>query len=412
MEIRPILSALMRQRTGPLLVAVQVAISLAILANALFVVQQRIAVAERPSGVADESATGYVFVRPLTKPSHPEALVAQQRNLQAVRSVPGVESAAWTTQMPMSRSGSSGSVRTSLAQVKESAQPSLYFVDENFIPTLGLKLVEGRGLTEADRIEVDEDTTPDEESTPGNVVITEALGRALFPAESQFVGRTFYFGMGTGRPSRIVGVVERLLTVNGQSGVEGEHSVLMPMRISRPFSRFVIRTPAGQLDRALAAAVEALRKASPGPVRTFTRSVAEDRTSRYKNEKALAWMLIAVSVLLLLVTVSGIVGMTSLRVAQRRKQIGVRRALGARWRDILRHFITENLLITTGGIAAGLLLALGLNRMLIAYLGVPRLPLEYLAFGAGALWLLGIAAVYGPAARAASISPAIATRTA
>jgi putative ABC transport system permease protein len=186
----------------------------------------------------------------------------------------------------------------------------------------------------------------------------------------------------------------------------------MPMRISRPFSRFVLRTRPGQLDRVLAAAVETLRKASPRPVRTFTRSVAEDRTSRYKNEKALAWMLIAVSVLLLLVTVSGIVGMTSLRVAQRRKQIGVRRALGARWRDILRHFITENLLITTGGIAAGLLLALGLNRMLIAYLGVPRLPLEYLAFGAGALWLLGIAAVYGPAARAASISPAIATRTA
>jgi putative ABC transport system permease protein len=412
MEIRPILSALLRQRTGPLLVAVQVAISLAILANALFVVQQRIAVAQRPSGVADEFATGYVYARPLAKPSHPEALVAQQRDLQALRAIPGVESVSWTSQMPMSRSGSNGSVRTSLAQIKESAQPSQYFVDENFIPTLGLKLVQGRGITEADRIEVNQDTTSEEDSTPGNVVVTEALGRALYPGETQFVGRTFYFGMGTGRPSRIVGVVERLLTVGGQSGVEGEHSVLMPMRISMPYSRFVIRAQPGQLDRALAAAVETLRKVSPLPVRTFTRSVAEDRTARYKNEKALAWMLIAVSVLLLLVTVSGIVGMTSLRVAQRRKQIGVRRALGARWRDILRHFITENLLITTGGIAAGLLLALGLNRMLIAYLGVPRLPLEYLAFGAGALWLLGIAAVYGPAARAARISPAIATRTA
>ena len=52
MEIRPILSTLLRQRTGPLLVALQVAISLAILANALFVVQQRIAVSQRPSGVA------------------------------------------------------------------------------------------------------------------------------------------------------------------------------------------------------------------------------------------------------------------------------------------------------------------------------------------------------------------------
>ena len=112
------------------------------------------------------------------------------------------------------------------------------------------------------------------------------------------------------------------------------------------------------------------------------------------------------------VTTSGIVGMTMLRVAQRRKQIGVRRALGARWRDILRYFMVENFIITTGGIVAGLLLAVGLNRLLIAYTGMPRLPIEYMAYGAGALWVLGILAVYGPASKAASISPAIATRTA
>jgi putative ABC transport system permease protein len=182
--------------------------------------------------------------------------------------------------------------------------------------------------------------------------------------------------------------------------------------MSQLSTRFAIRAEPGQIDRVLKEAAEALRKTAPVPVRTFTHSMAEDRTSRYKNEKALAWMLIAVSALLLLVTVSGIVGMTMLRVAQRRKQIGVRRALGARWRDILRYFVTENLIITTGGIAAGLLLALGLNRLLIAYLNVPRLPLEYLAAGAGALWMIGVAAVYGPAARAAGISPAIATRTA
>jgi len=104
--------------------------------------------------------------------------------------------------------------------------------------------------------------------------------------------------------------------------------------------------------------------------------------------------------------------MTALRVAQRRKHIGVRRALGARWRDILRYFIVENVIITTGGIVAGLLLTLGLNRLLMAQVDMARLPLEYLAFGAAALWAIGIAAVYGPASKAASISPAIATRTA
>jgi putative ABC transport system permease protein len=410
MEIRPILSAMLKSRTGPLLVAVQVAISLAILANALFIVQQRIAASERPSGVADERNTGYVSVRPLRKLSHPEIIAEQQRQEALLRGIAGVKAVTWASQTPLSRSGSSGSVRAAETQTRESATPAQYFVHPGFISTLGLRLIEGRDFNDADVLEADPEK--DAESIPPGVIVTEPLARALFPNEARFVGRTFYFGTEGKQSTRIIGVVERLQTTSAQAGEAGEHSVLMPLRISLPFSRFAIHAEPGQLDRVLKEGAELLRKTAPVPVRTGARSVPEDRVSRYRNERALAWMLIAVSALLLLVTVSGIVGMTMLRVAQRRKQIGVRRALGARWRDILRYFVTENLIITTAGIAAGLLLALGLNRLLIAYLGMPRLPLEYVAVGAGALWMLGVLAVYGPASRAAGISPAIATRTA
>lgn len=411
MEIRPILSALLRQRTGPLLVAVQVALSLAILANALFVVQQRLETSDRPSGVADERNTGYVFNRPLRKLSHPEILAEQRRQVALVGAIPGVKSVAWTSQMPMSRSGNNGSVRAKPEQVKESATPSQYFVHPGFVDTLGLRIAEGRDFTESDVLEQDPDVDTGDQA-PRGVLITRALGEALWPGETRFVGRTFIMGLGGNRTTQVIGVVDRLQTVAAATGAAGEHSVLLPLRISIGHSRIVVRTEPGQLDRVLAAANDAIRTSAPVPVRTFTRSVHEDRVNRYKNEKALAWMLIAVSLLLLIVTVSGIVGMTSLRVAQRRKQIGVRRALGARWIDILRYFITENLLITTGGIVAGLLLALLLNRLLMANLAMARLPIEYLAGGAAGLWVLGIAAVYGPASRAASTSPAIATRTA
>jgi putative ABC transport system permease protein len=119
-----------------------------------------------------------------------------------------------------------------------------------------------------------------------------------------------------------------------------------------------------------------------------------------------------VSALLLLITASGIVGMASLWVTQRRKQIGVRRALGARRVDILRYFITENILITSVGVTAGVLLALGLNQLLVSKLEMARLPAGYMLAGAAVFWALGIIAVYGPAWRAASISPAMATRSA
>ena len=411
MEIRPILSTLMRSRTGPLLVALQVAISLAILANAIFVVQQRLAASQRPSGVADEANVGYIFLRPLEPRSHSENLVEQERERAAIASVPGVVSVAWTTQMPMSRSGNSSSVRLTRDQEKETTNAAFYYAHPGFVSTMGLKVIEGRDFNDQDVVEVDIKTVKPGDRQPDVAIITKKLAQLLYPDATTFVGREFHFGGPEGKPTRISGVVETLQTPGAGTKL-GEYSVILPLRISYGFSRYVIRAQPGQLDRVLKDAREALRNSAPKPVTTNIRTVSEDRLTRYRNDRALAWMLVSISVLLLLVTVSGIVGITALRVAQRRKQIGVRRALGARWRDILRYFIVENVIITTGGIVAGLLLALGLNRFLLAQADMARLPLEYLAFGAAALWALGICAVYAPASKAASISPAIATRTA
>lgn len=411
MEIRPILSTLLRQRTGPLLVALQVAISLAILANALFIVQQRIATSQRASGLLEEQNVGYVFIRPLQDSSHNAILAQQEREKAALAALPGVVSVSFISQMPMSRSGSTTSVRLNPDQGQESASTGYYVSQPGVVKTLGLKIVEGRDLIEDDIVELDPRTVRPNEGAARTAVITLPLAKTLYPDATSYLGRVFYFGRNP-QPVRVVGVVEALLNTNAQASIDGEYSSIIARRVSTQRAMYVIRAEPGKIDSVLAAARDTLRKLSPSPVQDFIRTVTEDRTERYRNEKALAWMLIAISALLLLVTVSGIVGMTMLRVDQRRKHIGVRRALGARWRDILRYFIVENLLITTGGVAAGLLLAVGLNRVLMSQIGIQRLPLEYLAFGAAALWALGVAAVYGPASRAANISPAIATRTA
>jgi putative ABC transport system permease protein len=156
----------------------------------------------------------------------------------------------------------------------------------------------------------------------------------------------------------------------------------------------------------------ALRKSSATPVILQTFTIEGVRKSRYRADMALSWMLVTISVLLLLITASGIVGMASLWVTQRRKQIGVRRALGARRIDILRYFLTENFMITSAGVVGGMLLGVALNQLLVSKLEMARLPLEYLVAGGVVFWSLGVIAVYGPAWRAASISPALATRSA
>lgn len=85
--------------------------------------------------------------------------------------------------------------------------------------------------------------------------------------------------------------------------------------------------------------------------------------------------------------------------------------VGARRIDILRYFVTENLMITSFGIGCGLALAIALNQLLVSKLELTKLPTPYLLGGSVIFWILGIIAVVGPAARAASISPATATRS-
>ena len=248
-------------------------------------------------------------------------------------------------------------------------------------------------------------------------MITGNFARKLYPDAASAVGKPLFYSTGEdAKESTIVGVVERLQTpaaqANPDSEGKGEYSVIYPIRQLDQYTQYLVRTDPGQRASVIAAAEKALSERMDGRVLLPTRTLNELRARRYRADHALAGMLISVMVLLLLVTASGIVGMASLWVSQRRKQIGVRRALGARRFDILRYFLTENLLVTTAGIVGGIALALALNQLLVSQLELARLPLAYLAIGAAALWSLGLFAVYGPAWKAASISPAIATRSA
>jgi putative ABC transport system permease protein len=411
MEIRPILSALLRNKTGPVLVAVQVALSLAILANALHIVQVRQAVSARSSGVANEEQIFGVSVRHVEKGSNEEQLAWQHRETAMLRAVPGVLSVAAASQVPMSRSGSYSGLSSDRKQLRTTLTTSTYLSPDSLVKTWGLQLVEGRDFVPSEVLEVN-DLTSDEFAK--TAIITRQQAEKLWPGATSFTGKSFFFGTGDeAKEIRVVGVVDKLQTPNSQIGERGEFATIMPVRTTGyNGTDYTVRADAGQLDRVMREAEAAARASSPMPLIIKLKTLSDFRTARYRADNALAWMLVTVSVLLLLITASGIVGMASLWVTQRRKQIGVRRALGARRVDILRYFLTENFMITTVGVGAGVLLALGLNQLLVSQLELTRLPVMYLVAGAVVFWALGVAAVYGPAWRAASISPATATRSA
>jgi putative ABC transport system permease protein len=405
-EIRPIFSVLLRNKTGPLLVALQIAVSLAILVNAIYIVNLRLDSAARPSGLSEEMNLFRVDIsnqRPLT---HEESIAMQKQETETIRAVPGVVSVARTNSFPLSYSGSNSSARLTLGQTTSTASPAYYVSADSLIKTWGLKLIEGRDFQQDDILEVDKNISKE---FVKNVIVSETLARKLFPDQTSFVGKEFYFS--GDNLVRIVGVVEGLQTSSAQQGSTGEFTVLIPARLSNEiYDGYAVRAEAGQRDRVMKDVAEALRKASTVALNVKTRSMEFFRDRRYQPEKGVAWMLLTVSALLVVITASGIVGMSTLWVAQRRKQIGIRRALGAQRLDILSYFMTENWLITTSGIVVGTMLALGLNQVLVTHFELPALPINYLFYAPFVFWLLGFAAVYMPAWRAASISPATATR--
>jgi putative ABC transport system permease protein len=188
------------------------------------------------------------------------------------------------------------------------------------------------------------------------------------------------------------------------------NSVLEPYHFVTGYYHYMIRTQPGQLASVLQSAEKQLYKLSRQRVIEKSVSMQEARTKAYKDDRGLAIILIAVCAALLAVTAFGIVGLTSYWVAQRRRQIGIRRALGATRNAIIRYFQTENFVIAISGAVAGVGLALSANLWMVSSFSMERLNVGYAFIGAVVVLLLGQAAVLWPAIRAASIPPALATR--
>ena len=141
------------------------------------------------------------------------------------------------------------------------------------------------------------------------------------------------------------------------------------------------------------------------------RSMEETIARTYSRDRAMIILLSSVVTLLAVITALGIVGLAWFSVSQRRKSIGTRRALGARKVDILRYFMLENWIVTTGGLIVGGVLTIVLNYFLDDSFQIGRMDWYYLPVGMGFLWVLGQVAVWLPARRAANIVPAMATRS-
>ena len=292
---------------------------------------------------------------------------------------------------------------------------STYLGGPQLLEALDLTLVAGRDFNPDEFIEWDAFSAPNSEVGIPAAIITAAMVEEMWPDASpaEVLGREFYSWGPT--PIRVVGVVERFVRPNDFGDQGYAFASLFPVKVPYTLGgNYLIRVddPARRAE-VLAAAKAAILANNPSRIilEDSSMTMEQMRSDYYRQDRAMAWLLVAVIVALLVVTALGIVGLASFWVAQRTKQIGVRRALGATRGQILRYFQTENFLLATVGIVIGMLLAYGINQLLMGKYELPRLPAMYLPIGAVVLWLLGQLSVLGPARRAASVPPAVATRS-
>lgn len=406
MELRPILSTLRRHKIPALLLILEIALTCAIVCNAVFLISQRLDRGRMVSGVAEHELV-YVQVASIGK--QPDGKARAQEDLALLRQIPGVTAAALVNQVPFTNSSQNTSVRLDQDQKLPTLDATQY-MGEGLIRTFGARLVAGRDFTADDYLDFDDlRADPSLQSKVGLVIITQAMGERLWPDESA-LGKKIYLGQTS---VRVIGVVQALIRPSLFMGDDAaQWTMIFPLRMSTATaSRYVLRTVPEQREQVLASVARALVKANPHRIVLKKKTLDDVRSDFFRNDRAMAGILVGVIAALLIVTALGIVGLASFWVAQRRRTIGVRRALGATRRNILNYFQTENFLLATIGIALGMVLAYGINLFLMLHYELPRLPAVYFPVGAIVLWLIGQAAVLGPALRAAAVPPVVATRS-
>jgi putative ABC transport system permease protein len=409
MDIQPILAATRRNKFGAILICIQMAVTIAVLCNAVFVIQQRIAWTQAPTGLDEQN----IFTIKNKWIGHPDQapLTRTKADLVALRGLAGVEDAYASNSFPLMGYGQTGYVNIEPDQRNPTANASMYFTDEHALHTLGLKLTAGRNFSASEVTDLTF-TTADLSGPPIGILITQSLAKALFPHESA-VGKAIYYGMP--RPLTIIGIVERLQGQFARAGGWGsdfrENTMIAPGRLPIPEIHYVVRTRPGQMAGVMREAQRTLLNADPLRILTDVRSFRTTRLEAYRDDRAFVLILVVVCVIMLAVTALGIVGLTSYWVTQRQRQIGIRRALGGTRLAILRYFLTENLLIAMVATVFGCALTLGFNLWAVSTFEMARLPYFYPAVGGGAILLLGQAAAFWPARRASVVSPALAARS-
>lgn len=399
LEIKPILNALLRSKAGALMLMIQVAITVAIVSNAAFIINDRIKYLQQDTGYPEDQVFSFTI---FTYGEDVNLVQKFEQNETMLRNLPGVINAAALSTVPLSGSGSASSFHLA-ADPKDGKSVRAAYTggDENLLDSLGVSISEGRNFS-PDEVIVSQDFS----KLPEVVIVSKPFLVEMFP-DGDGLGNTIFMGP---EPLKIIGVVDKMMGPWLKDSA-ADRMVVFPFLQPESYQRFVVRTSAAERAAVMRQIEDFLLEDYNKRVITNVIGLDESKQDYNAGDVLMMRMLIVLIVVLVLVTVLGIFGLTVFNISKRTKQIGTRRALGARKSAIIRYFMVENGLICLAGLFIGSLAAIYLSNVLLKTYSLPALDNVYILFTALFVFVMSLLSVILPANKAANISPSVATRS-
>lgn len=384
------------RRIRRILTTVQVAVAVALLAVGLLLVRSMTARYNVPLGFDTDRVLAFSVEPGLQGYKKDQQKVFFQELLRRVGEQPGVDNAGLAWIEPFRMIGGDTALKPAGQTDMKEVSADANYVSRGFFPSLGVKLISGRDFTDAETFRSDE-------GGGGVLIVSESLARALF-GSSDAAGRSVEMSYPKGRIRTIVGVVAdtRTRTI-GNAPVDPVAYEPIGQDFAPSWATVHVR-----LNTRAAAVIPAIRQTmlSIDPqLPIYDIELLSASVDRYFAEQRLVANTIATfAVLATLVAALGLYGVLARGVAERRREFGIRAALGANPSMMARLVAREALTLTLVGATAGLTLAGLLSRAIQARLfGVSPIDPVSLLIALAVVMAVAIAASFAPARRAARV---------